>query len=68
VQIGGGDQVYCDSLFELSSLQPWLKEDDPHVSGLQQLLCASLMGAARQGWMHGTGSHVTCWMHAQVQV
>jgi hypothetical protein len=32
LQVGGGDQVYNDTVFELSTLQPWLDIDDPHVS------------------------------------
>lgn len=31
-QVGGGDQLYCDPVFELPSLKPWLAIDDPHVS------------------------------------
>jgi hypothetical protein len=31
-QVGGGDQIYCDPVFELPALKPWLTLDDPHVS------------------------------------
>lgn len=31
-QVGGGDQLYCDQVFELPALKPWLAIDDPHVS------------------------------------
>jgi hypothetical protein len=32
LQVGGGDQIYNDPVFELPSLKPWLAIDDPHVS------------------------------------
>lgn len=32
LQVGGGDQLYCDHVFELPTLKPWLSIADKHVS------------------------------------
>lgn len=34
LQVGGGDQLYCDPVFELPTVKQWLTVDDPHVSVL----------------------------------
>lgn len=38
VQVGGGDQLYCDPVFELPTVKQWLTVDDPHVSAKLGLL------------------------------
>lgn len=31
VQVGGGDQLYCDAVLEIPALKGWLALDDPKV-------------------------------------
>eukprot|EP00879_Flechtneria_rotunda_P009341 GHRR01009780.1.p1 GENE.GHRR01009780.1~~GHRR01009780.1.p1 ORF type:complete len:646 (+),score=209.66 GHRR01009780.1:188-2125(+) len=42
LQVGGGDQLYCDRVFLLPTLKPWLNIDDPHVRSKQPFTPAML--------------------------
>jgi hypothetical protein len=39
LQVGGGDQLYNDHVFELETMKPWLMIDDPQVG----YLCRSIV-------------------------
>lgn len=42
LQVGGGDQLYCDQVFELPALKSWLAIDDPHVRAKEPFTPAML--------------------------
>lgn len=57
-QVGGGDQLYCDPVFELPTVKQWLSVDDPHVSQVLRQCCSSSPAWHSARPAHGWGSHM----------